>query len=189
MYDTVVCPKHQTWRLLKISRHDIWQDISCLVDILPDTIKIRVSSIENDVHVFIKLPNSTAEVELTPDKVILFNDLGEAKVVSYEFANCNYVNTHADMTRVEIDREWDDLRQIAQLCSCPTCHAKTLKPSPKTDLSGHYNLLKCELCKRIVTRLECMDMEARVNEEFTRRSVELNRRMKERYLKEMNHDG
>lgn len=162
MYDTVVCPNHQVWKLIHLTQNDPLQDVSKLVDMLPSTVTVRTSSIGKDAQIFIKLPNSIAEVELTPDKCILVNDLGEVKIVSYEFARCNYVATHETLTRAEVEREFTILKETAQRCPCPYCNAMELEPSPKTDLSGHYNLLRCNSCKRIVTQLECMEIARRM---------------------------
>lgn len=60
-----------------------------------------------------------------------------------------------------------------------------LEPSYKTDLSGHYNLLKCNSCKHIVTQLECLSIEKRVNKEIARRTGNLSAYI----LKEMNNNG
>lgn len=189
MYETVVCPKHQVWKLVHLSRKDPLQDVSELVDMLPNTVTVRASSIGKDAQIFIKLPNSIAEVELTPDKCILINDLGETKVVSYEFAMCTYVNTQEDMIWAEVEREFTILEEIAQRCPCPYCNAMELKPIDKTDLKGHYNLLKCKSCKHIVTQLECRNIEERVNKEIARRSRELNQKDERMISKEMNNNG
>lgn len=181
MYETVVCPNHQTWKLIHLTEKDPLQDVSQLVDMLPSTVTVRTSSIGKDAQIFIKLPNSIAEVELTPDTCILINDLGEVKILSYEFTLCNYVNTQETLTWAEVERELSILKETAQQYPCPYCNAMELESFYKTDLSGHYNLLKCNSCKRIFTQLECRVM--------ARRSRELDRRMKERYLKEMNHNG
>lgn len=189
MYETVVCPKHQVWKLVHLSRKDPLQDVSELVDMLPNTVTVRASSIGKDAQIFIKLPNSIAEVELTSDKCILINDLGETKVVSYEFAMCTYVNTQEDMIWAEVEREFTILEEIAQRCPCPYCNAMELKPIDKTDLKGHYNLLKCKSCKHIVTQLECRNIEERVNKEIARRSRELNQKDERMISKEMNNNG
>lgn len=189
MYETVVCPKHQVWKLVHLSRKDPLQDVSELVDMLPNTVTVRASSIGKDAQIFIKLPNSIAEVELTPDKCILINDLGETKVVSYEFAMCTYVNTQEDMIWAEVEREFTILKEIAQRCPCPYCNAMELEPIDKTDLKGHYNLLKCKSCKHIVTQLECRNIEERVNKEIARRSRELNQKDERMISKEMNNNG
>lgn len=181
MYDTVVCPKHQVWKLIHLTQNDPLQDVSKLVDMLPSTVTVRTSSIGKDAQIFIKLPNSIAEVELTPDKCILINDLGEVKILSYEFTLCNYVNTQETLTRAEVEREFITLKETAQRYPCPYCNAMELEPYYKTDLSGHYNVLKCNSCKNIVTELEC-----RLS---ARRSRELNQRLGERYLKEMNNNA
>lgn len=181
MYETVVCPTHQVWKLVQLTEKDPLQDVSQLVDMLPNTVTVRTSSIGKDAQIFIKLPNSIAEVELTPDKCILVNDLGEVKILSYEFARCNYINTQETLTRAEVEREFTILKETAQRYPCPYCNAMELEPFYKTDLSGHYNLLKCNSCKNIVTQLEC-----RLS---ARRSGELDRRMKERYLKERDNNA
>lgn len=178
MYETVVCPNHQVWKLIQFSEKDPLRDVSQLVDMLPSTVTVRTSSIGKDAQIFIKLPNSIAEVELTPDTCILINDLDEVKILSYEFTLCNYVNTQEILTRAEVKREFTILKETAQQYPCPYCNAMELEPFHKTDLSGHYNILKCNSCKRIFTQLEC-----RVS---ARRIRELNQRLEERYLKEMN---
>lgn len=185
MYETVVCPTHQVWKLVQLTEKDPLQDVSQLVDMLPNTVTVRTSSIGKDAQIFIKLPNSIAEVELTPDKCILINDLGETKVVSYEFARCTYVNTQEDMSWAEIEREFSILKETAQQYPCPYCNAMELEPIDKTDLKGHYNLLKCNSCKHIVTQLECRDIEERVNKEIAQRTGNLSAYI----LKEMNHNG
>ena len=185
MYETVVCPNHQVLKLVYLTEKDPLQDVSQLVDMLPNTVTVRTSSIGKDAQIFIKLPNSIAEVELTPDKCILVNDLGEVKILSYEFTLCNYVNTHENLTRAEVEREFTILKETAQQYPCPYCNAMELEPSHKTDLSGHYNLLKCNSCKRIFTQSECLIIEKRVNKEIARRMGNLPAHI----LKEMNHNG
>lgn len=185
MYETVVCPTHQVWKLVQLTEKDPLQDVSQLVDMLPNTVTVRTSSIGKDAQIFIKLPNSIAEVELTPDKCILVNDLGEVKILSYEFARCNYVNTQENLTRAEVGREVTILEETAQQYPCPYCNAMELEPYYKTDLSGHYNLLKCNSCKHIVTQLECLSIEKRVNKEIARRTGNLSAYI----LKEMNNNG
>jgi DNA repair exonuclease SbcCD ATPase subunit len=81
----------------------------------------------------------------------------------------------------EVEREFTILKETAQRYPCPYCNAMELEPFHKTDLSGHYNVLQCISCKNIVTQLEC-----RLS---ARRSGELDRMMKERYLKEMNNNA
>ena len=181
MYETIVCPNHQTWRLIHLTEKDPLQDVSRLVDMLPSTVTVRTSSIGKDAQIFIKLPNSIAEVELTPDKCILFNDLGEVKILSYEFTLCNYVNTLETLTWAEVEGEFTILKETAQRYPCPYCNAMELEAYYKTDLSGHYNVLQCSSCKNIVTHLEC-----RLS---ARRIRELNQRLEERYLKEMNNNA
>lgn len=164
MYETIVCPNHQTWRLIHLTEKDPLQDVSQLVDMLPSTVTVRTSSIGKDAQIFIKLPNSIAEVELTPDTCILINDLDEVKILSYEFTLCNYVNTQETLTWAEVEREFTILKEIAQQYPCPYCNAMELEPFHKTDLSGHYNILKCNSCKNIVTQLECRVSARRIRE-------------------------
>lgn len=38
MYETVVCPTHQVWKLVQLTEKDPLQDVSQLVDMLPNTV-------------------------------------------------------------------------------------------------------------------------------------------------------